>query len=71
MEFFTSAIDTLQTVVCAIGAIVAVLGLISYMEAYSSDNSAGKTTGAKQMMAGGGIFIIGTTLVPLLSTVLT
>ena len=41
MEFFTSAIDTLKTVVCAIGAGVAVLGIINYMEAYSQDNPAG------------------------------
>ena len=69
MGFFTSAVDTLQTVVCAIGAGVAVLGIINYMEAYGSDNAAGKSQGVKQLMAGGGIFIIGMTLVPLLSTV--
>lgn len=70
MEFFTSAIDTLKTVVCAIGAGVAVLGIINYMEAYSNDNPSGKSQGVKQLMAGGGIFIIGIKLVPMLSTVL-
>lgn len=47
MDFFTSAVDTLQTVVCAIGAGVAVLGIINYMEAYGSDNAAGKSQGVK------------------------
>jgi len=69
MGFFTSAIDTLQTVVCAIGAGMAVLGIINYMEAYSEGNPAAKSSGVKQVMAGGGIFIIGTTLVPMLATV--
>ncbi len=69
MEFFTSAVDTLKTVVCAIGAGVAVLGIINYMEAYGNDNAGGKSQGVKQLMAGGGIFIIGITLVPMLSSV--
>ncbi len=40
MAFFSSAIDTLQTL---------------------------KSQGMKQLMAGGGIIVIGTTLIPLLS----
>lgn len=69
MAFFTSAINTLQTVVCAIGAGVAVLGIINYMEAYGNDQASGKNQGVKQLMAGGGIFLIGMTLVPMLETV--
>ena len=68
MEFFSSAIDTLQTVVCAIGAGVAVLGIINYMEAYGSDNAAGKSQGVKQLMAGGGIIIVAQTVIPQLTS---
>ena len=69
MSFFTSAIDTMKLVVCAIGAGMAVLGIINYLEGYSNDNAGSKSQGVKQLMAGGGIFIIGLTLVPLLSSV--
>ena len=49
MEFFASAITTLQT------------------EGYGSDNPGSKSQGMKQLMAGGGIILLGTTLIPLLS----
>ena len=35
---------------------------------YGSDNAAAKSQGIKQLMAGGGIIVLGTTLIPLLST---
>ena len=34
---------------------------------YGSDNPGSKSQGMKQLMAGGGIIVIGTTLIPLLS----
>ena len=67
MEFFTSAVTTLQTVVCAIGGGVGVWGIINLLEGYGNDNPGAKSQGMKQLMAGGGIFIVGLTLVPLLS----
>ena len=67
MEFFTSAVTTLQTVVCAIGAGVAVWGIINLLEGYGNDNPGAKSQGMKQLMAGGGIFVVGITLIPLLS----
>ena len=67
MEFFTSAVTTLQTVVCAIGGGVGVWGIINLLEGYGNDNPGAKSQGMKQLMAGGGIFIVGITLVPLLS----
>ena len=68
MEFFTTAINTLQTLVIALGAGLAVWGVINLLEGYGQDNPASKSQGIKQLMAGGGVILLGTTLVPLLST---
>ena len=67
MAFFTTAITTLKTLVCAIGAGLAAWGVINLLEGYGSDNPGSKSQGMKQLMAGGGIIVIGTTLIPLLS----
>ena len=67
MEFFASAIDTLQTLVIALGAGLAVWGVINLLEGYGSDNAGAKSQGVKQLMAGGGVCLLGLTLVPLLS----
>lgn len=40
MEFFTSAINILQTLVVAIGAGLGVWGVINLMEGYGNDNRA-------------------------------
>ena len=37
------------------------------MEGYGQDNPGAKSQGMKQLMAGGGIILIGVTLVPLLA----
>ncbi len=70
MAFWTSAITLLQTIVIALGAGLLVWGGINLMEGYGGDNPASKSQGIKQMVAGGGVIIIGTTLVPMLSTLL-
>ena len=67
MQFFTSAVDTLQTLVVALGAGLAVWGVINLLEGYGSDNPAAKSQGVKQLMAGGGVILLGVTLIPLLS----
>jgi len=67
MAFFNSAVNALQTLVIALGAGLAVWGVINLLEGYGSDNPAAKSQGIKQLMAGGGIILLGTTLVPLLS----
>ena len=67
MEFFNSAIKTLQTLVIALGAGLGVWGIINLLEGYGNDNPAAKSQGIKQLMAGGGVALIGMTLVPLLS----
>ena len=67
MGFFTTSVTGLKTVVTAIGAGVGVWGVINLLEGYGSDNPAAKSQGIKQLMAGGGVILLGTTLVPLLS----
>lgn len=67
MEFFKSAIDVLQTLVVTLGAGVGVWGLINLLEGYGGDNPASKSQGVKQLVAGGGIALIGMVLVPELS----
>ena len=41
---------------------------INLLEGYGNDNPGSKSQGIKQLMAGGGIIVLGTTLIPLLST---
>ena len=67
MEFFNQAITVLQTLVIALGAGLGIWGAINLLEGYGNDNPGAKSQGMKQLMAGGGVALIGTTLVPLLS----
>lgn len=50
-EFFTTAVTGLKTVVTAIGAGVAVWGVINLLEGYGNDNPGAKSQGIKQLMA--------------------
>ena len=68
MQFFASAITTFQTLVIALGAGLGTWGVVNLLEGYGSDNPGAKSQGMKQLMAGGGIIVLGTTLIPLLST---
>jgi len=67
MQFFSQAVTVLQTLVIALGAGLCIWGGINLMEGYGADNPGAKSQGIKQLMAGGGVVVIGTTLVPLLS----
>jgi hypothetical protein len=71
MAFFAQAINVLKMLVCAIGGGVAVWGVINLMEGYGNDNPGAKSQGIKQLMAGGGIFVVGIVLVPLLAGLFT
>ena len=66
MEFFNSAVGTLQTLVVAL----CVWGGINLLEGYGQDNPGAKSQGVKQLVAGGGVALIGITLIPLLSGLL-
>ena len=67
MEFFNSAVDVLQTLVIALGAGLGIWGVVNLLEGYGQDNPASKSQGIKQLMAGGGVVLIGMQLIPLLS----
>ena len=70
MAFFSSAITTLSTLVSAIGAGLGVWGVVNLLEGYGNDNPGAKSQGIKQLVAGGGVALIGITLIPLLSGLL-
>ena len=70
MAFFGEAINTLSILVIALGAGLAVWGVINLLEGYGSDNPGAKSQGMKQVMAGGGVVLIGMNLVPMLSGLL-
>lgn len=69
MEFFNSAVDTLQTIVVGLGGALCVWGGINLLEGYGQDNPGSKSH-VKQLVRGGGVALIGVTLVPLLSGLL-
>ncbi len=54
----------------AVGAGLGAWGVINLMEGYGNDNPGAKSQGVKQLMAGGGIVLIGLKLIPLLANVL-
>ena len=70
MAFFASAIDTLKILVIALGAGLGAWGVVNLLEGYGNDNPGAKSQGIKQLVAGGGVALIGMTLVPLLSGLL-
>ncbi len=70
MEFFIEAVNVLKTLVTAVGAGLGAWGIINLMEGYGNDNPGAKSQGIKQLMAGGGIVLIGLKLIPLLANVL-
>ena len=70
MDFFVQAVNTLQILVMAVGAGLGAWGVINLMEGYGNDNPGAKSQGVKQLMAGGGIVLIGLKLIPLLANVL-
>lgn len=71
MSFFTSSITTLQTLVVALGAGLCAWGGINLLEGYGGDNPQAKSQGIKQLMAGGGVALIGLKIIPLLSGLLS
>ena len=67
MDFFAKSIEVLQTLVIALGGGLCVWGGINLLEGYGQDNPASKSQGIKQLMAGGGVALIGMLLVPQLT----
>ena len=71
MGFFTNAVDFLKTTVIMIGAGLGVWGGVNLLEGYGNDNPGAKSQGMKQLMAGAGLALLGSTLIPMLSTLFT
>ena len=71
MAFWNSAVTLLKTIVIALGGGLLVWGGINLMEGYGADNPGARSQGIKQLVAGGGVILIGTTLVPMLSGLLS
>ncbi len=67
MEFFNEAVNILKILVIALGAGLSVWGVINLLEGYGNDNPGSKSQGIKQLMAGGGVVLIGIKLIPLLA----
>ena len=67
MEFFNAAVDVMKTVVVALGGGLGVWGAVNLLEGYGGDNPSAKSQGVKQLVAGGGVALIGVTLVPQLA----
>ena len=70
MDFFVQSINVLKILVTALGAGLGAWGVINLMEGYGNDNPGAKSQGIKQLLAGGGIVLIGLKLIPLLANVL-
>lgn len=67
MAFFTEAINVLKVLVIALGAGLAVWRVINLLKRYGNNNPGAKSQGMKQLMAGGGVVLIGIKLIPMLS----
>lgn len=50
MEFINQAVTVLQTLVVALGAGLAVWGVVNLMEGYGNDNPGAKSQGIKHLM---------------------
>ena len=51
MQFFKEAVNVLKTLVIALGAGLAVWGVVNLLEGYGNDNPGAKSQGIKQLMA--------------------
>ena len=58
-EFINEAIDMLGVVIIAIGGGLGIWGIVNLLEGYGNDNPGAKSQGIKQLMAGGGLILIG------------
>ena len=58
-EFITGALGQLGIVIIAIGGGLGIWGIVNLLEGYGNDNPGAKSQGIKQLMAGGGLILIG------------
>ena len=50
MQFFSEAVNVLQTLVIALGAGLAAWGVVNLLEGYGNDNPGAKSQGIKQVI---------------------
>ena len=62
-EVFTEGITQLKTIVQCIGGGFAAWGIMNLLEGYGGDNPGAKSQGIKQLIAGGGIYLIGVNVI--------
>lgn len=70
MEFFNSAVDTLQTIVVGLGGALCVWGGVIFWRDTGRSTRQASHRESSSLFAGGGVALIGMTLVPLLSGLL-
>lgn len=68
MQFFIQGVDVVQKLLILVGAGLGTWGIVNLMEGYGNDNPGAKSQGMKQFMAGAGIVLIATLLVPALKS---
>ncbi len=68
MQFMSTAVDGLKSVVTIVGGGLGIWGVINLLEGYGGDNPAAKSQGIKQFAAGAGIIIIAQTVIPQLTS---
>ena len=71
MAFINQAVTVLQTLVIALGAGLAVWGVVNLMEGYGNDNPGAKSQGIKQLMAGIALIAVGVLIVPVLKNMMS
>lgn len=71
MGFFELVLKFASMGVMAWGAALAIIGIITFSEGHSQQNASKKDEGFGKIVGGGVIFIVGLTLVPQISTLLT
>ena len=69
-KFSNPGVDLLQLGVTAMGGGAVLMGMLNIFESLSSDNPGPRAQGMRQAFGGGVIVLIGTTLVPMLKTML-
>lgn len=67
MEMLTAMVDIVGKVIMAIGMYFVVIGGYTFFDGYKSENSADLAKGGKILAGGGGILLLGSQIVPMLS----
>ncbi len=71
MEFWNTAVKLMQAMVVAYGAYLCIQGGIGLGEGFAENNPAQKSSGGKLLVAGGGVILVGITMVPMLANMFT